>query len=109
MRTMALHCYWFQMRFVLWIVFAVLAVSSRTRAAMPAGGDIAQRIQRGESFLTNLFDTRLQLLPEYPGSRTYWLFERFQQSRRDCGTEKASRMPRQGTAASTRPTNWPST
>src|SRR6266571_4484586 len=63
-----------QMRFVLWIVFAVLSLSSRTRAAMPAGGDIAQRIQRGESFLTNLFDTRLQLLPEYPGSRTYWLF-----------------------------------
>ena len=71
---MALHCYWFQMRFVLWIVFAVLALSSRARAAMQAGGDIAQRIQRGESFLTNLFDTRLQLLREYPGSRTYWLF-----------------------------------
>src|SRR5436309_12210060 len=74
MRTMALHCYLSQMHLVLWIVFAVLALSSRTRAAMPAGGDIAQRIQRGESFLTNLFDARLQLLPEYPGSSTYWLF-----------------------------------
>jgi hypothetical protein len=43
-------------------------------AAATAGGDIPQRIQRGESFLTNLFDTRLQLLPEYRGSSTYWLF-----------------------------------
>src|SRR5437667_6254970 len=59
------------MRFLLWIL--VLALSSRAGAATP-GGDIAQRIQRGESFLTNLFDTRLQLLPEHPGSSTYWLF-----------------------------------
>src|ERR1043166_6819077 len=65
---------WLQMHFVLWIVFAVLALSSRARAAMPAGGDIGQRIQRGESFLTNLFDAQLQLLPEYAGSSTYWLF-----------------------------------
>jgi hypothetical protein len=60
------------LRLVLWI--AVLALSPRGDAAMPAGDDIPQRIQRGESFLTNLFDTRLQLLPEYPGSTTYWLF-----------------------------------
>src|SRR5262249_48082035 len=36
--------------------------------------DIEQRIKSGESFLTNLFDARLQLLPEFPGSSTYWLF-----------------------------------
>src|SRR5947199_7874668 len=57
---------------VLWVV--VLALSPRAEAAVTADGDLAQRIQRGESFLTNLFDTRLQLLPEYRGSSTYWLF-----------------------------------
>src|SRR5947199_5434213 len=57
---------------VLWVV--VLALSPRAEAAVTADGDLAQRIQRGESFLTNLFDTRLQLLPECRGSSTYWLF-----------------------------------
>jgi len=61
------------MRFVLWIAFSVLALSYRGIAAA-GGASVAQRIQRGESFLTNLFDTRLQLLPEYRGSSTYWLF-----------------------------------
>src|SRR5438445_2260494 len=60
------------MRFLLWIL--VLALSSRAGAAATAEGNIAQRLQRGESFLTNLFDSRLQLLPEYPRSSTYWLF-----------------------------------
>jgi hypothetical protein len=64
----------FPMCFLLWIAFSVLALPSRTGAATTAGGDIARRIQRGESFLTNLFDTRLELLPEYRGSSTYWLF-----------------------------------
>src|SRR5437867_953262 len=59
------------MRFMLWIL--VLALSSRAGAAV-TGGEIAQGIQRGESFLTNLFDSRLQLLPEFQGSSTYWLF-----------------------------------
>ena len=57
---------------ILWIVFLVLALFGST--AKGAQGDIAQRIQRGESFLTNLFDASLQLLPEYKGSITYWLF-----------------------------------
>src|SRR5881409_3671248 len=57
---------------VLWL--AVLGLSSSAQAAATADDDLAQRIQRGESFLTNLFDTRLQLLPEYRGSSTYWLF-----------------------------------
>jgi len=42
--------------------------------AKGAESDIAQRIQRGENFLTNLFDASLQLLPEYKGSSVYWLF-----------------------------------
>ena len=57
---------------ILWIASSVLAVI----AGMARGveSDITQRIQRGESFLTNLFDTSLQLLPEYKGSSVYWLF-----------------------------------
>ena len=43
-------------------------------AAFAAEDDISQRIQRGEGFLTNLFDNEFQLLPEYRGSATYWLF-----------------------------------
>src|SRR5687767_283244 len=57
---------------ILWIVFPVLALFGST--AKGAESDIAQRIQRGEGFLTNLFDASLQLLPEYKGSSTYWLF-----------------------------------
>jgi hypothetical protein len=57
---------------VLGIIVAMLTISCRGMAVATA--DIVERIQRGESFLTNLFDTRLQLLPEYRGSPTYWLF-----------------------------------
>ena len=53
------------------ILLSGLVLSS---PASEADSDIEQRIARGESFLTNLFDARLQLLPEYPGSNTYWLF-----------------------------------
>src|SRR5882724_4821947 len=62
------------MRFATWIVFSVLALSSCGNAAKAESEEISERIQRGESFLTNLFDARLQLLPEYAGSSTYWLF-----------------------------------
>jgi hypothetical protein len=31
-------------------------------------------IRRGEKFLVDLFDPSLDLLPEYPGSKTYWLY-----------------------------------
>jgi hypothetical protein len=51
----------------------VLTLACHAAAAAPAGG-IAERIQRGESFLTNLFDARLDLLPEFRGSKTCWLF-----------------------------------
>lgn len=45
-------------------------------AAAPGGASepIAARVARGEGFLTNLFDPGLNLLPEYAGSRVYWLF-----------------------------------
>ena len=59
-------------RVFLRIALPVLALSGIM--AQGADGDIAQRIQRGESFLTNLFDASLQLLPEYKGSTSYWLF-----------------------------------
>jgi hypothetical protein len=59
-------------RQILWIAFPVLAFFGCM--AEGSESDIAQRIQRGEGFLTNLFDASLQLLPEYKGSTTYWLF-----------------------------------
>jgi hypothetical protein len=58
--------------YILRVLLLALAVFSSP--AKGAEGNIAQRIQRGESFLVNLFDESLQLLPEYKGSRTYWLF-----------------------------------
>ena len=64
-------CYRFSL--VLWIAFSVLALSCHAVAAT-TNSDTAHPIQRGESFLTNLFDARLQLLPEFRGSSTYWLF-----------------------------------
>jgi len=48
--------------------------SSATNAGTRRPGDVSQPIQRGEGFLTNLFDSRIDLLPEYQGSSTYWLF-----------------------------------
>jgi hypothetical protein len=47
---------------------------SISRCAAAAREAIAQSIRRGESFLTNLFDVKLGLLPEYRSSHTYWLF-----------------------------------
>jgi len=59
------------MRLALSILFSALVLCLPAQADE---ADIAQRIKRGESFLTNLFDAPLQLLPEFPGSSTYWLF-----------------------------------
>ncbi len=61
-------------RLYLALSFLVLGLSCPAAVTPPTSGDIAERIQRGESFLTNLFDARLQLLPEFRGSRTCWLF-----------------------------------
>ena len=60
--------------FKCWIVFGAAVFSCNAYAAGLSTNDIAQCIRRGQSFLTNLFDTELNLLPEYRGSRTYWLF-----------------------------------
>ena len=54
--------------------FLLLFWSACDGAMADAGYNISPRIERGESFLTNLFDARLHLLPEYRGSSTYWLF-----------------------------------
>jgi len=53
-------------------LFLVMAAAATIASA--ADANIAERIERGERFLTNLFDPSLHLLPEYKGSRTYWLF-----------------------------------
>jgi hypothetical protein len=56
------------------ISFGLLALAIFGSTVKGAESDMAQRIQRGESFLARLFDDSLQLLPEYKGSSTYWLF-----------------------------------
>ncbi|HEY5912082.1 MAG TPA: hypothetical protein VJA21_15875 [Verrucomicrobiae bacterium] len=61
-------------RIVLGIALLGLCWSVGHGATVDAGHNISDRIQRGESFLTNLFDARFHLLPEYRGSSTYWLF-----------------------------------
>jgi hypothetical protein len=47
-----------------------------TPATQPSNGPpaVAENLIRGRAFLTNLFDTTLDLLPEFRGSHTYWLF-----------------------------------
>jgi len=52
----------------------IMVIAAVTTIASAADPSIAERIERGERFLTNLFDPSLQLLPEYKASRTYWLF-----------------------------------
>ena len=49
------------------VVF-IFALNARTS---PAPSDA---IQRGQTFLVNLFDPDLGLLPEYQGANVYWLF-----------------------------------
>ena len=61
-------------RIFLGSVFLLLSWSACHGTMEEAGNNISQRIQRGEGFLTSLFDTQLQLLPEYRGSSTFWLF-----------------------------------
>ena len=34
----------------------------------------AEAVQKGRTFLINLFDPEVGLLPEYPGANVYWLF-----------------------------------
>ena len=48
---------------------AALATTS-SNAPLP----LAESGTRGRAFLTNLFDATVDLLPEFPGSHTYWLF-----------------------------------
>jgi hypothetical protein len=42
--------------------------------AMPEAASLTNRIGRGQAFLVSLFDPELELLPEFKGSRTCWLF-----------------------------------
>jgi hypothetical protein len=57
---------------VVWALWCCVAVW--TCGAAVGRGEIAETIGGGERFLTNLFDVRMELLPEFEGSRTYWLF-----------------------------------
>jgi len=49
----------------------LLALSSQ---AAHTNSPFSNEISRGESFLTNLFEPDLNLLPEYRGAKVYWLY-----------------------------------
>jgi hypothetical protein len=55
-------------------VISMHALVHGQEAKPTVDSQISERIERGESFLANLFDARVELLPEYRGSTTYWLF-----------------------------------
>jgi hypothetical protein len=53
-----------------WLILLWIAAAPASR-----GSDaIPEAIRRGESFLTNLFNPTLDLLPEYKGAKVYWLY-----------------------------------
>jgi hypothetical protein len=52
----------------------LLAVGQPARGEADLLPRLAPAVARGEAFLASLFDPAVDLLPEYRGSRTYWLF-----------------------------------
>ncbi len=56
------------------VLFAWLAASTWAAEPLPSAGSAKAAVERGGKFLAGLFDAELKLLPEYRGSRTYWLF-----------------------------------
>jgi len=67
------HKHTLSIRFIFSIGLLSFAFCCRSGAGI-SDTEIAQRLLRAEGFLTNVFDQKLQLLPEYSGSSTYWLF-----------------------------------
>jgi hypothetical protein len=51
-----------------------VAVGSASRADGVGEIELSERITRGRKFLAGLFDPSLNLLPEFAGAKTYWLF-----------------------------------
>src|SRR5436190_22331324 len=89
---------WMRLVMVSWCCIAVWNTGAGVGSA-----EITERVGRGERFLTNLLDARLELLPEFEGSRTYWLFhdnylaaKLLEQSRPDLGTRIWSALRRYG-------------
>ena len=53
------------------LLLLLFAISSRSAET---SSPFSQEITKGESFLTNLFEPGLDLLPEYRGAKVYWLY-----------------------------------
>src|SRR5438552_17002140 len=54
---------------------ATVAETTVPNASQPAPiPERKQNVARGEAFLASLFDPTVNLLPEFRGSKTYWLF-----------------------------------
>jgi len=64
----------------IFLVFIFGAAAAEVNTPAPNGeplASLAERtasVQRGQAFLSSLFDPELKLLPEFRGSKTYWLF-----------------------------------
>jgi hypothetical protein len=56
------------------LLFGCFMLTSAVLRAGEGSDDVASRIARGQAFLVGLFDPELDLLPEFRGSSTYWLF-----------------------------------
>jgi hypothetical protein len=57
-----------------WVLSGLLLFLGGVQAQEPPGPDTSVMIQRGEQFLVQMFDRSMDLLPEFPGSTTYWLY-----------------------------------
>ncbi len=55
-------------------VFVVIVLAVACAPSCWASPESASAVQKGETFLVNLFDPDLDLLPEYHGANVYWLF-----------------------------------
>lgn len=56
------------------VLLLVSLFPARAAETVSPTGSAKAAVERGETFLARLFDAELNLLPEYRGSRTYWLF-----------------------------------
>lgn len=55
---------------------AALRLTQGPHARADEHRDIAAAVAKGRAFLVSLFDSELELLPEYRGANVYWLVSR---------------------------------
>ena len=65
---------WLVLVFPAWVAAAGIAAPAPDAGQPVSVQEQKERVARGHSFLIGLFDPELSLLPEFRGSKTYWLF-----------------------------------